>query len=111
MGLLRLGALRDTESTPCFTGRAVEQVTLEIPSGRRIVALPAGARISGAHFDYVSRWSLEGQTLTVQREFTTHVDQPLCSGATRKEAAAALAAIRQDHQTPIRIVPADAASP
>jgi hypothetical protein len=106
MGLMRLAGLSETAETPCFSGTASEELSLELPEGKRVVALPEDADLKGAHFAFSSRWSLEGNTVHVKRQFSTEIGAALCSGELRREAAGALASIRKDYQSQIALVAA-----
>jgi hypothetical protein len=108
LGLMRLVALKETAETPCFSGTANEELSLELPLGKRVAALPPDADLKGAHFTYSSHWSLEGNIIRVTREFSTDVDSALCSGELRREAATALASIRKDYQSQIALIAAEA---
>jgi hypothetical protein len=104
MGLMRLEGLKDTANTPCFSGEAREELSLEFPAGKRVAALPENKDLRGAHFSYTSRWSTEGNVVRVTREFSTEIDSALCSGELRREAAEALASIREDYQAQISLI-------
>jgi hypothetical protein len=75
MGPLFVEKLPDTEDTPCHSGHQVEQVTLELPPGRHLAAVPTGLRVETDHLRYTSQWTVDGQTVTARREFTTTIDQ------------------------------------
>lgn len=96
--------LKDTDVTPCYSGKQVEDLSLEFPANRTLTRLPQDADIQTANLHYTSRWSLDGQILAVHREFTSSIDQPLCSGDIRKQTAEALARIRADLVSPISLV-------
>ena len=58
----------------------------------------ADVSIKTAHLQYMAQWKHSGSTITVHREFVADMDQPVCSEATRKEAADTLARIEADTQ-------------
>jgi hypothetical protein len=60
--------------------------------------------VKTANLYFTSHWVLNGQTLSVHREFVSMIDQPLCAGDVRKETASALAQIRGDYTVPISLV-------
>jgi transglutaminase-like putative cysteine protease len=99
MGPLGIERLRDTEPTPCYPGRIVEELSIELPPGRRIAKLPEDKDIHTANLAYSSHYAFDGRTLSMRREFTARVEDPLCSGEVRKASAAALSAIRADYRS------------
>ncbi|MCW3476802.1 DUF3857 domain-containing transglutaminase family protein [Limobrevibacterium gyesilva] len=96
LGPLNRPTLPETEATPCYSGRQSEDLSLEVPEGRVPQRLPKDRRIETPFFTYTARWTAEGQVVRVRRELVTTIDQPLCTGELRREAAAALADIRRD---------------
>lgn len=96
--------LKDTDPTPCYSGKQVEDLTLEFPATRSLTRLPQDADVKTSNLHYTAHWSLDGQTLAVHREFTSSIDQPLCSGDVRKQTAEALTRIRDDLNSPISFV-------
>jgi transglutaminase-like putative cysteine protease len=98
MGPLTAAKLRDGEATRCFTGTAVEDASLEIPAGKRLLKLPADITVADAHLRYTARWSFDGDKVTVHRQFSTVVADSLCRGDVRKDVAKSLAKIRQANQ-------------
>jgi transglutaminase-like putative cysteine protease len=98
LGPLHRPALPVDEDTPCFSGRQVEELRLELPEGRVPVRLPKDTDIRNPQFTYTSRWKLAGQVVSVRRELVAAFDAPLCSGALRREAAAAMVRIRRDQR-------------
>ncbi len=101
VGPLNRPTLPASEATPCFAGRQTEELSLELPEGRKPLRLPADRVIEIAAFRYSSHWSMQGQVVRVVREMVSRVDQPLCSGALRREVAAAMTDIRRDQRTKI----------
>jgi transglutaminase-like putative cysteine protease len=98
-------SLAADEPTPCSPGRQVEELSLTVPPGRAPARLPAERRIEGAAFSYLSRWSLADNVVTVHRELTSRIDQPLCEGKLRQQAAEALRLIRRDRQSTVTLAP------
>jgi transglutaminase-like putative cysteine protease len=101
LGPLNRTTLPESEPTPCWSGRQVEDLALEVPEGRLPQRLPKDRRIETPSFTYSSSWSTEGQVVRVRRELVTTIDQPLCAGTLRREAAAALAEIRRDQRSKV----------
>jgi hypothetical protein len=81
----------------------VEQLSLELPDGKQLRELPKGTEIRNQYFHYKSDWSLSGRTVSVRREFSSTIDQPVCIGEVRLTAAKALNDIRKDYYTPIAL--------
>lgn len=104
MGPMTNTKLKDTDATPCYSGKQVEDLTLEFPASRTVARMPQDMDVKTANLHYTSHWSVDGQTLAVHREFTSNIDQALCTGDVRKETMAAFAQIRSDHATPISLV-------
>ena len=44
MGPLAVANLADSESTPCFSGRETQELSLELPDGKRVAQLPKDTR-------------------------------------------------------------------
>ena len=97
LGRVEQRGLPESEPTPCYAGRQVEVLTLTLPPERHVQRLPAGRTIATEAFEFTSRWSSDGQTVTVRRQLDSRIDQPLCSGQLRVDAARALAEIRRDY--------------
>ena len=105
MGMLAFRDTRGSEPTPCFSGREEEELSLELPEGKTLRDLPKGSTVSNKYIHYKSEWSVTGRTVMVHREFTSAVDQPVCIGEMRREAAQALAEIRADYNKPVALAP------
>lgn len=95
--------IKDTDPTPCYNGHSSEDLTLNLPANAHVASLPPDTNVRETKFQYSSHWSLSGQTVTVHREMTANLGEPLCSGDTRAKAATALAAIRKDYEAPLPI--------
>ena len=119
MGALRLGGsvgdilagplenttLANDQPTACYSGRQVEDLTLDLAPGRDVLRLPADVSLASGTMQYSSHWRRDGQTITRHREFQTRFDQPLCDGEIRKQAANMLDAIRRDTAAPLILLP------
>lgn len=103
MGPLDMTNISHDEKTPCYSGRQSEEVSLELPAGKRVVALPKDVVIQNDFLRYSSRWSVAGQFVTVRRDFVTSITEPLCAGRSRVAAAAALRDIREDYRATIAL--------
>lgn len=95
--------MSDTEPAPCYAGRQIEDVSLQLPIGRHLARLPKGLSIANDLLDYTSRWEMDGQTLAVHRELVSHPSGALCHGAERRMAAEALQAIRHDERRQVAL--------
>lgn len=104
IGALANTKLKDDDPTPCYSGHTIEDLSLVLPDGKCIAKLPENVDVKTAHFQYASQWSMSGQTVAVHRDFTAFIDQPLCGGEVRKEAADVLASIQRDYDAPIVVV-------
>jgi hypothetical protein len=98
-------AYKDADPVACYSGQAIDDFSLEFPATSRLVALPQDIAIKTANIEYTSRWSLSGRIVKVHREFRARFDQPLCTGEIRTSVIAALARIREDYKTDIRLKP------
>jgi hypothetical protein len=97
--------LTDTDPTPCYSGLQTDDISLQMLPGKQMISIPADVSIKTAHLQYTTHWTHSGSNITVHREFVADIDQPVCSGATRKEAADALARIRADFETQLTLAP------
>ncbi|MDE2183319.1 MAG: DUF3857 domain-containing protein [Alphaproteobacteria bacterium] len=103
MGPFYPGDLKDDAPTPCYSSHEVEDISLEVPPGAHFASTPSDTRIETANILFTAHWTLANNTLAVHREFTSRIDKPLCTGAVRKETAAALKKIADSYETQISI--------
>jgi len=96
----------ETSPTPCFSVHQSEDDSLEIPPNARFAAVPKDARVTTDNLQFTAHWTLSNNTLSVHRDFTSKIDQPLCTGTARRQMARALAEIAISYLGQIRIVPA-----
>ena len=94
-----------SDSLPCFSGKLVDDYTLEFPADKRPVSLPADGSVVSANMDYRSHWSMTGNTLSLHRELHAHFDKAICTGATLAETRAAIVKIQKDYATRIAFAP------
>jgi transglutaminase-like putative cysteine protease len=104
MGPVNLAANQDGQATPCFSGHQLEELTLDVPPGKHVPVVPPDKDIKNDNLHYSAHWQTSGQTVTVRREFTSTIDEPLCTGRVRTATAAALRQIRDDYRTSIWLV-------
>jgi transglutaminase-like putative cysteine protease len=98
LGLLSLADMGDEIATPCYAGHQIEDLTLVLPPGRKPMKLPVDRKIDGEMFSYQSHWSVVDHTVSVHREFISRIDQPVCSGALRRDIVAAQREIQRDER-------------
>ncbi len=103
MGPLDNTRLGDSDPTPCFSARQSEDIVVDLADGAHLAQLPADLHLKSDHITYDSHWSVDGNSVSVHRAFVSSIDQPICSGAARREAAAALEKIRADYAAPTRL--------
>lgn len=97
--------LSDKEPTPCYSGHEIQEISLEAPPGRVFSTPPADADVKAANLSFSTHWTVAGKSLTLRREFTSHMDHALCEGAERVETARALARIRESFNYGAAIAP------
>jgi transglutaminase-like putative cysteine protease len=95
----------DSEPIPCYSGRAIEEISLEAPQGWHFLPSPPDANLKTAHVAFSAHWWTVGNTLNLRRDFTSTLDTALCSGGVRAETAAALAQIRQYYSLGAAVMP------
>jgi transglutaminase-like putative cysteine protease len=93
MGPMVARNLAASEPTPCWSGSAVEELSIEPPPGKHFVRLPSDTEVHTDNLTFNAHWSQSERVVSVRREFTSHVDDPLCSGAVRRATAEALTKI------------------
>ncbi len=105
MGSLNLPTTEDAQATPCFSGHQLEELSIDLPAGKRAQFMPPDKDIKTDNLHYNAHWQVSGQTVTVRREFTSSVDEALCTGRVRTATAAALRQIKDDYRTAIWLNP------
>ena len=93
MGPLFARNLPASEPTPCWSGTASEELSIEPPPGKHFVRLPADTDVHTDNLTFSAHWSQSDRVVSVRREFTSHVEHELCSGAVRQATAEALTKI------------------
>jgi transglutaminase-like putative cysteine protease len=99
MGPFSADGLKDDEPTPCFSGHAVEDLSLKAPSGVKFSSVPEDTHVDSGDVVFTARWTLADGVMSVHREFTGTIATPLCSGDVRKRTAAALKTISDSYNT------------
>jgi hypothetical protein len=103
--LLGSWTLPKAESTPCFSGHQVEELSLTLPPGRNINSLPGGKTVENPYLRYQAEWSRDGQTVKVRREITVRLPVAVCRDEIRAKLAEAIAEIRGDYRNTIALEP------
>jgi transglutaminase-like putative cysteine protease len=101
MGPLNLPTTADAQATPCFSGHQLEELSVDLPPGKHIPFVPPDKDIKNDNLHYTAHWQSVGQTVTVRREFTSTINEALCTGKVRTVTAAALRQIKDDYRTVI----------
>ncbi len=93
MGPLFARNLPISEPTPCWSGTATEELSIEPPPGKHFVQLPADTNVHTDNLTFSAHWTQSDRVMSVRREFTSHLEHELCSGAIRQATAEALTKI------------------
>ena len=104
MGPFDPGKLQPGEPTVCFSAEQSEDLSLKAPDGIPFNDVPDNVRVETPNLLFVAQWSLNGDTLSVHRDFTSKIDQPLCTGNVRAQTAAALKRIADSYDVNISFV-------
>lgn len=101
MGPLQNTKIKPTDPTPCYSGKQIDDISLQLPPGKDITQMPSDVSVKTANLEYTAHWVRDGQTISVHREFISNLDQTMCTGQLRAETAAALEKIRASYVIPI----------
>jgi transglutaminase-like putative cysteine protease len=93
MGPMVARNLPPSEPTPCWSGSAVEELSIEPPPGKHFERLPSDTEVHTDNLTFNAHWSRSDRVVSVRREFTSHVEESLCSGTMRQATAEALTKI------------------
>jgi transglutaminase-like putative cysteine protease len=104
VGPLFLRNLPATEPTPCWSGSAVEELSLEAPPGKHFAKLPQDVTVTLDMLTFSAHWTQAERVISVRREFTSKMDQVLCAAALRKSVADALPKIAAAYPMQISLV-------
>jgi tetratricopeptide (TPR) repeat protein len=102
MGPFNPGNMSPDEPTVCYSAEESEDLSLKAPPGYQFLGLPGNIRVETPNLLFVAQWSLNGDTLGVHRDFTSKIDQPLCSGTVRTQSAAALKKISDSYNVTVQ---------
>jgi transglutaminase-like putative cysteine protease len=108
-GDLFLGPLANSKfdkasDAPCYSGRLVEDYSLQLPANKHVEKVPEDLDSHAGHFAYLAHWSVTGNMLNVHREFSASFDEAICPAAIHGEVNDALAKIRDAQNTRIALV-------
>jgi transglutaminase-like putative cysteine protease len=87
---------KNADPVPCYSGRSIDDESLEFPATRHLDKLPEDVSIHTSHVSYSSHWSQTPTSVSVHREFTARFDEPVCSARVRDEVRGAVARIQAD---------------
>ncbi|HET7083301.1 MAG TPA: tetratricopeptide repeat protein [Rhizomicrobium sp.] len=107
MGPFDPGNMKPGEPTACFSASQSEDLSLKAPPGHQFLGLPNNVRVETPNILFTAQWSLVGDTLSVHRDFSSKIDQPLCSGIVRTQSAAALKEISDSYNVSIAFAKRD----
>jgi transglutaminase-like putative cysteine protease len=82
-----------TEPTPCWSGNAIEDLSIEPPPGKHFAKLPPDTDVTTDNLSFTARWKQTERVVNVHREFKSKMNQALCTDQVRKATADALAKI------------------
>ena len=111
MGPLENARLTNSDETLCYSARQTEEITVDLSSGEHLARVPPDVHVKTASLSYNTHWSVEGDRVSVHRDFVSKIDHAVCSGQTRIETAAALEAIRADYAAATTLAPHDNSHP
>ena len=94
-----------SEPTPCWSGTAVEDLSIEPPPGKHFAKLPPDTDVSTDNLSFTARWTQTERVVSVHREFKSKMNQALCTDALRATTAGALTKIAAAY--PLQISLAD----
>jgi FOG: TPR repeat len=97
MGPLYADDTLTDEPTVCIGAKADEDLSLELPPGYAVRHRPDDETITTPNLKFSAHWSLQGNILKVHREFSSTIDQAVCSGTIRKQTAEALKRISKSY--------------
>ena len=80
-------------------------MSLTLPPGRDIEALPKGKTVENPYLRYQSDWNRDGQIVTVRHEITVRLPVAVCHDEIRAQLAKAIAEIRGDYRAEIALKP------
>ena len=89
--------LSGSDETPCYSAHQTEDIVMDFPAGEHLARVPQDVHVKGHILSYDTHWRTDSSTVSVHREFSSIIGQPICAGPDRVEAAAAFEKIRADY--------------
>lgn len=86
---------------PCYSGEAVEDISLEAPPGKHFARVPEDVHVKSANIAFDAHWSLSNDIISVHRHFTSSIAQPFCTADIREANADALKTIADSYNNDI----------
>ena len=97
--------IKEADDTMCYRAHQREDIQFRLLPGVHMPVLPSDVHVQTEHFEYGASWSNSGDGILLHREFNSDIGGPVCSGASRQEAAKVLSAIRQENSRVFRLGP------
>ena len=97
--------LPPSEPTPCWSGTAVEDLSIEAPPGKHFAKLPPDTDVTTDNLSFTARWKQTERVVSVHREFKSKMNHALCTDELRTTTAGALSKIAAAY--PLQISLAD----
>jgi len=104
IGRIFVRNLPSTEPTPCWSGTAVDDLSIEPPKGKHFEKVPADVSVTTENVTFIAHWAQTDRVISVHRVLTSKFDQPLCIGPLRKSMADIIPKIAAAYPTQIAIV-------
>jgi transglutaminase-like putative cysteine protease len=104
IGRIFVRNIPSTEPTPCWSGSAVDDLSIEPPKGKHFAKVPPDVSVTTENVTFTAHWAQTDRIISVRREFTSKFGQPLCSGALRKSVADIIPKVAAAYPTQISIV-------
>lgn len=104
LGPLDLLDANGVEASPCFKGRQVAELTLELPPGKKLRDLPKNVTKETSLASFKTEWSQDGHQVKLRRELVSRVDGGLCVGDPRRQTARLQNDIRQESYSSLSLV-------
>ncbi|HEY2836731.1 MAG TPA: tetratricopeptide repeat protein [Rhizomicrobium sp.] len=89
--------MKPGEPMLCFSAQQSEDLSLKAPAGYQFNGLPSDKRIETPNILFTAHWAINGDTISVHRDFTSKIDQPFCTGTVLTQSAAAIKQIANSY--------------
>lgn len=97
MGTFNRGGIPDSDATLCFSAEATQDFSLKAPPGLVFGVPPENVHVQTPELTYTAQWTLDGDTMRVQRHFVSKIDTALCSGDVGVRTAVAMKRIADSY--------------